>query len=284
MQIKNKVAIVTGASSGVGEACARLFVENGAKVAVAARSARALEDLKQEFGEKVLVVPTDVADINACQRLVVETLQHFGQLDILVNNAGYHATGEFEHMPIEEIGHTLDVNLKAPMCLTRMAMPHLLNASQGRVVNVASLAGHVPVEGEATYSTSKFGLRAFSLALAEELRFTNLRVSLVSPGPIDTGFIMNDIDEVADLVFSQPMSTAEEIAQAILMCVEDGKPERVIPALSGMLATAAYLLPGLRRNLKPLMEYQGRRAKRKYKLRNEQIRQKAESIRASLVS
>lgn len=270
MDCKNRIAIVTGASSGVGEATAKLLAERGAKVVLAARSGEKLERLKQQLGEQALVVPTDVSSLEACEQLILTTVEQFGGLDILVNNAGYHARGDFEEISTQELDHTLDVNLRAPMRLTHLALPYLLKSEQAAIINVASLAGRFPVDGEATYSTTKFGLRAFSLALSEELRFSHVQVSIVSPGPIDTGFIMDDIDGVADLVFSQPMSTAEEIAESICQCIDDGKVERAVPAVSGVLATAGYLMPALRRGLKPLLERQGRRAKMKYKARNEQ--------------
>ena len=162
----------------------------------------------------------------------------------------------------------IDVNLKGPMRLSKLALPHLLKASEGAIVNVASLAGRIPVSGETSYSTSKFGLRAFSIAMAEELDETSVSVSVVSPGPIDTGFIMDDIEHVPDLVFSQPMSTTEDVVSAILACIYDGKVERAIPAASGVLATAAYLLPALKRSLRPVLDKKGKKSKEKYLERN----------------
>ena len=125
-------------------------------------------------------------------------------------------------------------------------------------------ASQIPLPGEATYSSTKFGLRAFSMALAEEVRGTSVKVSLVSPGPIDTGFITRDLDAVPDVVFSQPMSSAEDVAQAVVACAHDGKLERTIPRVSGMLATAGYLVPELPRLLRPLLDQQGRRAKERF--------------------
>lgn len=264
MQLDNKTIIVTGASSGVGEACARLFVCQGANVVLAARSAEALNHLAAELGERALAVPTDVKSAEDCTQLIERSLENFGSIDVLVNNAGFNARGDVFDVSAEALDQIIDVNLKGPIRLSRMALPHLLKAAQGSIVNVASLAGRFPLEGEATYSASKFGLRAFSLALAEELHETAVRVSLVSPGPIETGFIMDEIDEVPDLVFSQPMSSADEVAQQVLRCISDGKPERTMSVVSGMLATAGYLLPSLRRALKPGLEAKGRKLKARY--------------------
>ncbi|MGH8222834.1 MAG: SDR family NAD(P)-dependent oxidoreductase, partial [Woeseiaceae bacterium] len=171
-----------------------------------------------------------------------------------------------------ELGRMIDVNLRAPIILTRLAIPYLKEAGGGAIVNVASLAGRTPVPGAATYSASKFGLRAFTFALGEELRGSGIKVAAVSPGPIDTGFIMSSIDAVADVTFSQPMSTADEVAEEIMKLAVNDKRERSMPPASGVLTTVAYLFPGLGRKLHPLLQAKGRRVKRKLK---EQLRAKA---------
>lgn len=260
----NYTVIVTGASSGVGEACARQFIAAGANVVLAARSIGALEGLARQLGSRAKAVACDVSSREECEGLIEQTLMHFGSLDVLVNNAGFNARGAVEELSLEDMERIIDVNLKAPMRLTRLALPYLRDSAHGRVINIASLAGRFPLDHEASYSASKFGLRAFSLALAEELADSNIRVCLVSPGPIETGFILGEIEDVPNLVFSQPMSTADEIATAVLDSARDGKRERAIPAASGVLATAAYLMPGLRKALRPVLEAKGKRSKERY--------------------
>jgi NADP-dependent 3-hydroxy acid dehydrogenase YdfG len=260
-----KTAVITGASSGIGESCARKFVAAGARVVLAARSADALERLKDDLGNDMAhAVPTDVSDRAACERLVAEATSRFGGLDILVNNAGFNSRGPLEELAMDSMLQILDVNLRGPMMLTKLALPIMRSQGSGTIVNVASLAGRFPLDDEATYSATKFALRVFSFALAEELRETNVRVSVVSPGPVDTGFIMDVLDEVPDLVFSQPMSTADEIADLVLASAADGARERTKPAFSAKLATMGYLFPGLRRSLIPVLERKGEREKKKY--------------------
>jgi NADP-dependent 3-hydroxy acid dehydrogenase YdfG len=160
-----KTAVITGASSGIGESCARKFVAAGARVVLAARSVEPLQRLVDELGADVAhAVPTDVADARACERLLDEAKSRFGSIDVLVNNAGHNARGPLEELPVDEMLQILEVNLRAPMILTRLALPTMRAQGSGTVVNVASLAGRLPLDDEATYSTTKFGLRIFSFA------------------------------------------------------------------------------------------------------------------------
>lgn len=264
-----KTVVVTGASSGVGAAAARRFAEEGARVVLAARTAAALESVAKEIGDRALCVPTDVADADQARALIHRAVEATGGIHVLVNNAAYNHRGPVADASPDELGRIVDVNLRAPILLSRLALPQLLEQERGAIVNVASIAGQVPLANEATYSATKFGLRGFSMALAEELRGTGVTVSIVSPGPIDTGFLTDDIETVPDIVFSQPLSTADEVAGAVLDCAHDGRLERTIPRLSGALATAGYLVPELPRLLRPLLEFQGRRAKEQYRARDQ---------------
>lgn len=262
-----KTVVITGASSGIGEACARKFVKEGARVVLAARSREPLDRLAAELGSDVTqAVPTDISDVAQCKHLLQEAISRFGSIDVLVNNAGHNARGEFEKLPLDDLLQILAVNIRAPMVLTRLALPTMRSQGSGTVVNVASLAGRFPLDDEATYSATKFALRIFSFAVAEELRDTNIRISVVSPGPVDTGFITDPtiIETVPPIVFAQPMSTAEEIADLVLDSAADGARERTKPALSGKLATLGYLVPSVRRVLMPVMARKGVREKKKY--------------------
>ncbi len=254
-----RTVLITGASLGVGEACARAFHAAGANVALVARRREPLLAVAKDL-PRSLVVPADVADLGALRGAVDATVAHFGGLNGLVNNAGAHFRGAVEKRSAEEIAAMVDVNLRAPLVLSRLVLPHL-RASGGFVVNVASLAGKVPLDGAATYSSTKFGLRAFTVAMAEELRGSGVTVSVVSPGPISTGFILAELDEVEDIVFSQTMCSAEDVAAMVLACARDGRVEREFPVSGGKLATLGYLLPSLRRLLKPALVAKGRRAK-----------------------
>jgi len=260
-----KVVVITGASAGIGAAAARRFAAEGARVVLAARGARELETIAREIGtEHALAVPTDVTDPAAATALLDRAVATFGGVDVLVNNAGYNRRGPVEHAPAEELARIVDVNLRAPIVLTRLAIPHLRRAGGGAIVNVASIAGRIPLPEEATYSATKFGLRAFTFALADELEGSGITVSAVSPGPVETGFILREVEEVPAVVFSQPMSSADEIAALILDSAADGTLERAHPTSSAYLATLGYLIPQIPRLLRPLLERQGRAAKESY--------------------
>lgn len=265
-----KVAVITGASSGIGASCARLFAAEGAAVGLAARTADRLQALVEEIsaaGGRAVAVPTDVANLAAAERLLDRVAQQFGGLDVLVNNAGANKRGPVERYSPEELAHVVQVNLTGPIVLSRLALPYLRARGGGAIVNVASIAGRIPVLHEAVYCATKFGLRAFSFALADELQGVGITVSAVSPGPVETGFIMEQLDDVPDIVFAQPMSTADDIARLVLDCAADGAAERVMPQLTGYLATVGYLLPPLRKLLAPVMERRGRQAKAHYRER-----------------
>ena len=267
MIFNDKTVIVTGGSEGVGAAAARLFADAGANLMLVARNRKNLEAIAAELRDRtrVEIFPMDVSDADSCVDLFKKTLFEFGRIDVLVNNAGYHARGYVESIAADELARTIDVNLRAPIVLMRLALPHIRDAGGGAIINVASLAGRTPVPGSAAYSASKFGLRAFTFALAEEIRDADIKLAVVSPGPISTQFILADIDKTSDLTVSQPMSTAEEVAQAILDLCGNKQRELVMPAISGILTTVTYLMPWLGRTLRPMLERRGARVKKEIK-------------------
>ena len=263
MIFKDKTVIITGGSEGVGAATARLFAEAGANLMLVARSKKNLESIATELRDKTRVelFAMDVTDDDACVDLFKKADFEFGRIDVLVNNAGHHARGNVRDVPAEDLGRTIDVNLKAPIILTRLALPYLEESGGGAIINVASLHGRLASVGATTYSASKFGLRIFTLALRQELEGSGIKAAVVSPGPVDTGFIMDTLDDVDDLVLSQPISSAEEVGQAILDLCGNNIAEQAMPRSSGILATLAYLVPWLAKQLRPMLQKKGARVK-----------------------
>lgn len=267
MIFKDKTVIITGASEGVGAAAARKFADAGANLMLVARTRKNLEAMAEELRDRarVEIFPMDVADAAACADLVKKTNFEFGRIDVLVNNAGYHSRGPVESLEPVDIGTMVDVNLRAPLILTRLVLPSLREVGGGAIVNVGSLAGRTPVPNGAAYAASKAGLRSFTYSLAQELRDDSIKVAVVSPGPIDTGFIMDDIDSATDLTFSQPISTADEVAQAILDLCGNRQTELAMPRISGVLTMLTYLMPWLVPPLRPALERKGARVKQRLK-------------------
>lgn len=272
MIFKDKTVIITGGSDGVGAAVARMFADAGANLVLAARGKRKLEELAKELRDKtqVEIFPMDVADSEACAAVFRKAEFEFGRIDILVNNAGFHERGRFETVSAENHGVMVEVNLRAPIMLTRLALPYLHAAGGGAIINVGSLAGWQPLADQVTYSATKAGLRTFTYALFEELRGTDIKTALVSPGPLDTGFIMDNLDVVADLTMSQPISTAEEVAQAVLDLCGNRQKEAAMPAVSAWLSRFFKLFPWLKRLLLPLFEAKGARVKRRLQSERQQ--------------
>ncbi len=267
MIFNNKTVIITGGSEGVGAATARLFAEAGANLMLVARNKKNLEIIAAELRGKtrVEIFAMDVSDAEACVDVFKKAAFEFGQVDVLVNNAGYHKRGFVEDVDAADLATIIDVNLKAPIMLSRIALPYLREAGGGAIINVGSLAGRAPIPGSAAYAASKAGLRSFTYALGIELAESNIKLAVVSPGPIDTGFIMADLDATSDLTFSQPISTADEVAQAVLDLCGNTVREQAMPGISGFLTTIMYLLPGLSRVVRPILERKGARVKARLK-------------------
>jgi len=259
--------IITGGSEGVGAATARLFAEAGANLMLVARNKKNLEAVAEELRDKakVEIFAMDVSDVDACVDVFKKAKFEFGSVDILVNNAGFHARANVEDVEPTELARMVDVNLRAPILLSRLALPYLRESGEGAIINVGSLAGRVVYPGAATYAATKAGLRSFSLGLAEELRGAGIKIGLVSPGPISTAFIMDDMDKVSDITFSQPMSSATEVAQSVLDLCGNNIIEESIPKRSGVLTTVIGLMPWLGRQLRPTLERKGQRVKKKLK-------------------
>lgn len=267
MILNDKTVVITGGSAGVGAATARLFAEAGANLMLVARDKKNLEVIAAELRDKtrVEIFAMDVADPDACVDVLKKAQFEFGRVDVLVNNAGFHKRGKVEDISAADLGKMIDVNLKAPLMLSRIALPYLRDAGGGAIINVGSLAGRAPIPGSAGYAASKAGLRSFTYTLGFELVDANIKLAIVSPGPIDTGFIMADIDATSDLTFSQPISTADEVAQAIVDLCSNNVTEQSMPRLGGFLTMMMYLFPWIGPKVRPIMERKGAKVKAQIK-------------------
>ncbi len=186
--LNGKVALVTGASSGIGEATARALAADGAHVAIAARRTDRLAALRDELesaGAQVLTLELDVTEEAAVRAAVQSTVDRFGALDIVVNNAGVMLLGPVENADTTDWTRMINTNVLGLMYLTHAALPHLL-ASQGTVVQISSVAGRVARSGSAVYNASKHAVNAFSEGLRQEVTGRGVRVVLIEPGMVAT--------------------------------------------------------------------------------------------------
>ena len=187
--IAGKVVVITGASSGMGEAAARHLAAQGAAVVLGARRIERLEALVGEItaaGGQALAVATDVTDRAQVQRLVDAAVETYGRIDVLVNNAGIMPLSPLERLKVDEWDRMIDVNLKGVLYGVAAALPHMTAQKSGHIINVSSVAGHKVFGGSAVYSATKFGVRALSEGLRMEVKPYNIRTTIICPGAVKT--------------------------------------------------------------------------------------------------
>jgi len=233
------VALVTGASSGIGEATAAAVAQHGASVVLVARRRERLDALAARIGEAggtTLILDTDVTVESKARDAVTRTVDELGRLDILINNAGVMLLGRVEGADTSQWRQMLDINVAALMTLTHAALPHLLAAAEQQprhladIVNISSVAGRVARQGSAAYNASKWAVNAFSEALRQEVTARHVRVGLVEPGAVDTELASHNTDPEVIARMQQRFGslermTAEDIAEVILFMVT--RPRRV---------------------------------------------------------
>ena len=227
-QLEGTVALVTGASSGIGEASARALAREGAAVGLVARRRERLEALAREIGQqggRALVLDTDVTDEGQARAAVEKTTAEFGRLDTLVNNAGVMLLGPIVDAPVEEWERMAHLNLLGLLYCAHAALPYLLRAAEtsprrvSDMINISSVAGRKTQVGSGVYSATKWGVVAFSESLRQEVTRKHLRVSVVEPGAVATELITHVRPEVREAssrnIADVEALQAEDIAQAI---------------------------------------------------------------------
>lgn len=221
------VAVVTGASSGIGEATARDLAARGATVVAAARRADRLASLASSVAN-VHAFECDVTDVSSVQNMVDGTVAQFGRIDILVNNAGIGLTGPAVQVELEDWRRMVDVNVMGVLNCTHIALSHLIEAAKGPrgvadIVNISSVAGRKALPGSSVYAATKFAVNAFSDGLRQELASKHVRVSIVAPGFTKSEFIEHIrpdlLAKIRASLEAMPAMTSEEIAETITFCV-----------------------------------------------------------------
>ncbi|MDQ0894843.1 SDR family oxidoreductase [Agromyces ramosus] len=251
MKLTGTVALITGASSGIGRATAVHLAQQGAAVALVARRKDRIDELAaaiEDVGGTAYAIPTDITDRSQAEAAVAQAVERFGRLDILVNNAGYMILGTVADADLDQWDRMIAVNQQGLLYMTKAALPHLQNAAGEHprhvadIVNVSSIAGRTSFPTMAAYNMTKFGVNGFSEALRQELAAGHLRVGVLEPGKVDTeldshnsddiladieknfgGFKMLDPEDIADGVaymVTRPRHTA--IGELWIMPTEQG--------------------------------------------------------------
>ncbi len=230
-RLEGTVALVTGASSGIGEASALALAAEGAALALAARRRDRLEALAAKIGTDTdtLVIETDITDEASARAMVESTVNRFGRLDTLVNNAGVMLLGPIENAPVEEWRQMVEINLLGLLYTTHAALPHLLATADrdprqvADVVNVSSVAGRVARLGSGVYNATKFGVVAFSESLRQEVTSRHVRVSVIEPGATMTELASHNRPEIIETMRatfgSIELMRSEDIAESIVFMV-----------------------------------------------------------------
>ena len=184
-QFSGKVALVTGATSGIGQACAVAFAQAGAKVVCVGRKAEALKEIEKTIGAEVLTIEADLAETEAAERVVARAVEVFGGIDILVNAAGHISNGTIENTSLEAWDDMMNVNVRAPFQLMQKALPSLIER-RGNIVNVSSVTGLRAFPGVLAYCVSKAALDQLTRCASLELAAKGVRVNAVNPGVVVT--------------------------------------------------------------------------------------------------
>ncbi len=230
--IQDKVIVITGASSGLGEATARLLSAQGACVVLGARRSDRIQTLANELtakGGKAIAKTTDVTDRAQVKALVDAAVQAYGHIDVMINNAGLMPQSLIERLKIDEWDRMIDVNIKGTLYGIAAAVPYMKQQKAGHIVNVSSVAGHKIGPGSAVYAATKFAVRALSEGLRQEVKPYNIRTTVISPGAVATELpdSATDPDAAARLkkFYSEYAIPADSFARAVAYAI--GEPDDV---------------------------------------------------------
>jgi short-subunit dehydrogenase len=242
--MSGRVVIVTGASSGIGEAAARGFAAAGDRVVLTARRAERLQQLAADLPGS-LPVPADLTRSEDIRRVIAETLHTFGQIDVLVNNAGRGVYDWLERLEEEDIRQEIALNLLAPILLTRSVLPMMQGQGRGVIINVGSAAGRIGAPTLSIYNTTKFGLDGFSEALRREVGPQGIRVCMIYPGGV-AGTEFGRAGKRVDLGVTTPgwlRLRVEQVAAAIVGLADRPRSRLVMPWVYNVAIASNTLLP-----------------------------------------
>lgn len=235
--MKNKVVVITGASSGIGKALATTYAKSGAKLVLGARRLDRLESLASELDTETICVATDVTKEQDCKQLIDSAVDHFGKIDVLINNAGISMRALFEDLELDVLKNVMDVNFWGTVYCTKYALPHIIE-TKGSIVGVISIAGYVGLPGRTGYAASKFAVRGFLDTVRIENLHKGVHVLVAAPGftasEIRTKALVEDGSSQGDTPRNESkMMSAEQCAQHIYKAVKRRKRSLILTFIEG---------------------------------------------------
>ena len=227
-KLSGKVALITGASAGIGQACARVLAAEGAQLILTARRRERLEALAAEVGaSKATIVTGDARDEETARQTIGVAKETFGRLDILINNTGVGNYKNLVDTTTEEYDEMMDVNVRSTFLFTRYAVPLMLSQGSGIILMISSMAGIYGFGGEAVYCMTKFAQVGFAQALDKELRPSGIKVGVICPGGVKTEFALGK-GRTEERVAQSEMLDAEDVASAVLLACTQSAKSRII--------------------------------------------------------
>ncbi len=224
--VKGKVIVITGASSGFGKITAEHLSENGATVVLGARSTDKIEAIAKKIndnGGKALAITTDVTDKDQVKKLVDGAVDKYGKIDVLLNNAGLMPLSPLEYLKTDDWDKCIDVNIKGVLYGIAAALPHMKEKKSGQIISVSSVAGHTISPGGAVYSATKYSVRVISEALRQEVKPYNIRTSVISPGAVDTNLpgsvTADDVAKKVKDLYEDVAIPAKSFAHAVTFAI-----------------------------------------------------------------
>jgi NADP-dependent 3-hydroxy acid dehydrogenase YdfG len=229
-KLTGKVALITGASAGIGQACARILAQEGARLVLTARRQERLDQLKQEaekLGTKAISVIGDARDESTAIKTVEAATRSFGQIDILINNTGVGNYKNLVDTSAEEYDDMMDTNVRSTFLFTRHTVPVMLKQKEGTILMISSMAGIYGFGGEAVYCATKFAQVGFAQALDKELRAQGIKVGVICPGGVKTEFALGR-GRTEEGVSESNMLDPEDVARAVLLACTQSPRSRII--------------------------------------------------------
>ncbi|MBD3254800.1 MAG: SDR family NAD(P)-dependent oxidoreductase [Candidatus Lokiarchaeota archaeon] len=263
--LEDKIALVIGASGGIGKETAILLEENGATLVISDINQSGLEIVRNELNNKPFIVPCDVTKLEEVKNLMKRVIEKYGRIDILINTVGIILPGAFEDQSYEDIQKQININLLGTIHVEKEVIPFMKKAEKGHIVTISSLAGIVPETYSSIYTATKFALRGLNFCLYFELQKYNIEVSTIFPDSVETPMLEYEAKhDGSPLTFLDEPVMPKEVAEAVLKAIKKKKVEVCVPHSTGVMSKLIMCMPRQVKRLWPKFEKKGEKKKKEY--------------------